>query len=106
MNLKPISAEWEKFAEVFLPPHAPKMQRLHMRLAFFAGAASLNGLLLKSAHTPDDVTIDVKTKEENIKRIFEAVNEESSLFLECIMMAEDLSERWRATPMAANKAEG
>lgn len=104
MSLRPISAEWEKFASVFLPENAPEVQRIHMRFAFFAGAASLNSLLLKNAHSPDDATIDVETQTENIKKIFEAATHESNLFLESLMLATELRKELDKTSENAPSA--
>lgn len=92
MSSKPISAAWEQFAKVFLPPNVPEMQRIQLRFAFFGGAASMTSLLLKKAHSPDDPTIDIHVREENIKKTFEAVIAESTLFLEGVALGTELSE--------------
>lgn len=35
-----IATLWDEFAAQFLPSNAPEMQRRHLRIAFFGGAAA------------------------------------------------------------------
>lgn len=51
-----IAAKWEKFVIDVLPKDAPAVQRVEMRRAFYAGAASLLNIQTKIAD--DDVSMD------------------------------------------------
>lgn len=39
-----IAAQWESFQALAMPATAPSIQRLEMRLAFYAGATALLGI--------------------------------------------------------------
>lgn len=45
---KLIDAEWRSYAEVVLPADAPEIQRVETRRAFYAGASTLLGAILKT----------------------------------------------------------
>lgn len=45
VSTQPIQDGWTKFAEKVLPAGTPKIQRVEMRRAFFAGACFLFGIL-------------------------------------------------------------
>lgn len=56
-NRDSIGREWEAFAASVLPPDAHATQRVEMRRAFFAGAATALSLLANLADSPEDAAV-------------------------------------------------
>lgn len=55
-----LAQEWDQFARNILPPNASEVQRVETRRAFYAGAATMFGLMtggLDADHEPTDLDV-------------------------------------------------
>lgn len=66
-----IADEWDEFAKHVVPPDAPDVQRVEMRVAFYAGATALLWLGARIAGFSDDAA----------QSVWQSLHDESAAFV-------------------------